>query len=129
MDELNQLDMLLHSKQSELDRLSVEANTLNYSIEQSRAVFMQLEQEIKQLQSVQDSSVEHAKDIKSKRDAVVIEQRRNQLLNILIAEGDIGASAFADRLHTSRGTVYSDLKALSEADQITKNGNGWEVIG
>jgi predicted transcriptional regulator len=46
----------------------------------------------------------------------------------LTAEGDIGASALANRLNASRGTVYSDLKALSDVGLIAKNGSGWEVV-
>jgi hypothetical protein len=122
-----ELDSLLTAKQAELEMLTQQANQLNITIEQSQVTLNQLRQEIEQAKTVQSSSLERTKDVKTKRDAQVIEQRHGQLLNILINEGDIGASAFADRLHTSRGTVYSDLKALSEAGQIAKNGNGWGV--
>lgn len=122
-----ELDSLIEAKQTELDTLTQQATNLNTTIERSQATLNQLGQEIEQAKTVQASSFERAKDIKAKRDAVLIEQRRSQLLNILSNEGDIGASAFADRLHTSRGTVYCDLKALSEVGQIAKNGNGWEV--
>jgi hypothetical protein len=122
-----ELDSLLAAKQAELETLTQQANQLNTTIEQSHVTLNQVRQEIEQAKTVQASSLERAKDIKAKRDAQIIEQRHSQLLNILINEGDIGASAFADRLHTSRGTVYSDLKALSEAGQIAKNGKGWEV--
>ncbi len=122
-----ELDSLLAAKQAELETLTQQANELNVTIEQSQVMLNQLRQEIEQAKTVQASSFERAKDIKAKRVAVVIEQRRSQLLHILSNEGDIGASALADRLHTSRGTVYSDLKALSEVGQIAKNGNGWEV--
>jgi hypothetical protein len=132
-EELNttcaELDNLIATKQAELETLTKQVNQLNVTIEQSQATLDQLRQEIEQAKRVQASSFERAKDIKAKRDAVVIEQRRSQLLSILTVEGDIGASAFADRLHASRGTVYSDLKALSEAGQIIKNGTGWEVAG
>jgi hypothetical protein len=124
-----ELDVLIDSKQSEINKLNTEADKLNGLIDRSRITLAQLEQQIKQAQSVQHSSIEQAKDTKAKQDALVIEQRRSQLLNILATEGDIGASAIADRLHISRGTVYSDLKALSEAGQVVKNGNGWEVVG
>lgn len=122
-----ELDSVLVAKQAELETLTQQANQLNVAIEQSQVTLAELRQEIERAKTVQTSSFERAKDIKAKRDAVVIEQRRSQLLNILSNEGDIGASALADRLHTSRGTVYSDLKALSDVGQVTKNGNGWEV--
>lgn len=132
-EELNnkrqEFDTLIDTKQSELAQLNTEADKLNNLIEQSKASLARLEQEIKQAQSVQYGSLEHATDIKAKRDALVIGQRRGQLLNILATEGDLGASALADRLNASRGTVYSDLKALAAAGQITENGNGWEVVG
>jgi hypothetical protein len=122
-----ELDSLTEAKQIKLDTLTQQADKLNAAIEQSQVTLDQLRQDIEQAKTVQDSSLERAKQTKAKRDAVAVEQRRSQLLNILAAEGDIGASAFADKLHTSRGTVYSDLKALSEVGQVIKNGQGWEV--
>lgn len=124
-----ELDGLVEAKQTELDALTQQTDLLNAAIVQSQTTLAQLKQEIEQVKTVQNSSLERAKQTKAKRDAALAEQRRNQLLNILTVEGDIGASAFADKMHTSRGTVYSDLKALSAAGQIMKNGNGWEVIG
>lgn len=124
-----ELDSLAEAKQTELDTLTQQAATLNAAIEQSQMTLDQLRQEMEQAKTVQNSSLERAKQIKAKRDAVAVEQRRIQLLNILTVEGDVGVSAFADKLHTSRGTVYSDLKALSEAGQVIKNGQGWEVTG
>lgn len=124
-----ELDSLIATKQTDLDRLTQQANQLNVAIEQSKVTLDRLNREIEQAKTVQANSFERAKAIKAKRDAETIEQRRGELLNILTVEGDIGASAFADRLHTSRGTVYSDLKALSAAGRVTKNGNGWEVAG
>jgi hypothetical protein len=108
-----ELNNFVAAKQAEFSTLTQQADQLNTVIEQ--------------VETVQSSSLEHAKETKAKRDALAIEQRRNQLVNILTTEGDIGASALADRLNTSRGTVYSDIKALSEAGHIIKNGNGWEV--
>jgi uncharacterized protein YoxC len=122
-----ELDTLVQSKQAELDQLNSQADKLTQSIEQSQTTLADLKQEIKQAKRVQHSSIEQAKQAKAAQDALTIEQRRTELLNILTVEGDIGASALADRLNTSRGTVYSDLRALSEAGQITKNGSGWEV--
>lgn len=122
-----ELDNLIATKKADLDNLAQQVDHLHTAIEQSQATLEQLNLEIEQAKTVQANSIEHVKAIKAKRDAEAIEQRRGELLNILTSEGDIGASAFADRLRTSRGTVYSDLKALSAAGQIIKNGNGWEV--
>jgi uncharacterized protein YoxC len=124
-----ELDTLIKSKQSDLDQLNTEADKLDNSIEQAKKTLAQLRQEIKQAKSTQSSSIERAKSIKAAQDALTIEQRGGEILKILTVEGDIGASALADRLNTSRGTVYSDLKALSEAGQISRNGSGWEVPG
>jgi len=124
-----ELDHLIAIKQVELDTLTQQADHLYTAVEQSQATLDQLHRAIEQAKTAQSSSLEQAKAVKAKHDALAMEQRRNQLLTILTSEGDIGASAFADRLHTSRGTVYSDLKALSATGQITKNGNGWEVAG
>jgi outer membrane murein-binding lipoprotein Lpp len=130
-DELNrkrqELDELIRTKQAEVDQLNNEADRVNVSIEQAKQTLARLKEEIEQAKSVQHSSIERAKHIKAKRDAQTIEQRRTRLLNILTVEGGIGPSALADRLNTSRGTVYSDLRALSETGQVVKNGNGWEV--
>lgn len=123
----DELDQLINTKQAEVDQLNSQADKLNRSIEQSQMTLADLKQEIKQASRVQHSSLEQAKQAKAAQDALTIEQRRTELLNILTVEGDIGASALADRLNTSRGTVYSDLRALSEAGQIIKNGSGWEV--
>lgn len=56
-----------------------------------------------------------------------ITERRQRLLNILSQEGDIGPTAFAQRLNVARNTVYNDLSALAEQGTVHKNGNGWEV--
>jgi hypothetical protein len=122
----HELDATIDAKQEELGRLNTEADQLNVRIEQAQATLVQIRQEIKTA-SVQSSGIEHAKAIKAKQDAVVIEQRRKELTQILANEGDIGASAFATRLNISRGTVYRDLRALSETGQIVKDGSGWEV--
>ncbi|MFC1974768.1 DUF2637 domain-containing protein [Chloroflexota bacterium] len=131
-DELNtkrqELDELIKAKQTELNRLNNEADQVNSSIEQAKEALARLREEIEQAKRVQNSSIEQAKQIKAQQDALTIEQRRNKLLHILTLEGDIGPTALADRLNTSRGTVYSDLKALSETGQVTRNGSGWEVV-
>lgn len=124
-----QLDNLVATKQAQLDTLTQQVDQLNAAIEQSEANLDRIREEIEQAKTVQASSLERAKDIKAKRDTVAIEQRRSKLLNILASEGDTGVSTLAHRLNASRGTVYSDLKALSAAGQIFKNGSGWEVRG
>lgn len=115
-----EFDRLVQAKQSEIDSLSQEADKLKGEIEQAQAT-------LEQAQRVQSSSLAQARQRKGKQDAQLIEHRRNSLLDILNSEGDIGATALADRLNISRGTVYSDLKALNKAGFIVKNGSGWEV--
>lgn len=122
-----EFDRLVQAKQSEIDALSQEADKLKGQIEQARATLKQVQAEIEQAQRVQASTLAQARQQKGKQDAQLIEHRRTTLLDILNSEGDIGATALADRLHISRGTVYSDLKALSKAGLIVKNGSGWEV--
>ncbi len=122
-----ELDSLVQTKQAEVDRLTQQADELRSSIEQSQATLAQLRQEVEQAKAVQHSTLEQARAAKIKQDHSAIEQRRARLVDILNSEGDLGVSALAEKLNTSRGTVYSDLKALSAAGQITKNGSGWEV--
>lgn len=122
-----EFDQLVQTKQAEVDTLSQEAEQLQGQIEQARATLEQLQAEIEQAKRVQSSSIAQARQQKGKQDAHQIEQRRANLLDILNSEGDIGATALADRLNISRGTVYSDLKALNKAGLIVKNGKGWEV--
>ena len=122
-----ELDALVQAKQSEVERLTQEADQLTVEIKQSRKMLEQLQAEIEPAERVHRSSIAHAQEIKAEQDAISIEQRRNRLLQILNSEGDIGPTALADRLNISRGTVYSDLRALNEAGLIVKNGNGWEV--
>ena len=121
------LNKRVQAKQSEIDALTQEAGKLNDEIEQARATLEQLQTEIVQAKRVQSSSFAQARAKKVQQDALAIEQRRTTLVGILTDEGDIGATAFAHRLNISRGTVYSDLKALNNAGLIVKNGQGWEV--
>lgn len=127
-DKQTELDALVQAKQVELEQLNRDIDDLNQAIEQRATKLAQLKNELEQAKRVQDSTLGRAKKVKAKRDATAIEQRRSALLNILTTDSDIGVSAMADKLNASRGTVYSDLKALSEAGQISKNGNGWEVV-
>ena len=121
------LEQLVQAKQAEVDELTYKADTLNGEIEQAKAMLEELRAEVEQARSARLSGIEHAQRFKAEQDAFSIEQRRNRLLQILNGEGDIGPTALADRLNISRGTVYSDLKALNEAGLIVKNGNGWEI--
>ncbi|MBN1991937.1 MAG: DUF2637 domain-containing protein [Anaerolineae bacterium] len=131
-EELNtkrlELDELIKAKQSALNQLNSEADRVNSSIEQAQETLNSLREEIEQAKRVQNSSIAQAQQVKAQQDALTIEQRRGKLLHILTLECDIGPTALADRLNTSRGTVYSDLKALSETGQVVKNGDGWEVV-
>lgn len=115
-----ELDALVSAKQDELNKLTV-------SIEHNRATVEQLKADIKQLKSVQSSTIEQARQAQVEQSAQAIEQRRGLIVNILKTEGDIGVSAIAERVNTSRGTLYNDLSALTESGIIHKNGNGWEV--
>jgi flagellar biosynthesis chaperone FliJ len=124
-NELNskrqELDTLIDTKQQDIDRLHTEAGSLTSSVAQTKATLTQLRQE-------KSSSIEQARRSKAEQDTVSITQRRAMLVDILNTEGDIGASALAERLNTARGTVYNDLKALSKTGIIHKNSQGWEVV-
>lgn len=122
-----ELNEIVQAKQFEIDTLTQQAYKLRPEIEQPALSLERPRQETNYIQRVQYTSIEHARQIKDKQTTLSIEQRRESLIEILTVEGDIGASAFANRLNSSRGTVYSDLKALSEAGRIIKNGDGWEV--
>jgi hypothetical protein len=122
----HELEALIDTKEQEIDLLSNEANELEAKIDQARATLVQIQQEIGTA-NVQSGSIEHAQAVKAKNDAVTIEQRRNELTQIIANEGDIGPSALAKRLNISRGTVYRDLEALLDAGQLVKDGTGWEI--
>lgn len=119
--QVSELTATIEQKQQELDKLTA-------TIEQNRGALEQLKADIKQAKSVQSSTIEQARQTQVEQSAQAIEQRRGLLVNILKAEGDIGVSALADRLNTSRGTLYNDLSALAELGIVHKNGNGWEVV-
>jgi|GEM_PF-1810656 len=128
VQSITQLTDELNSKGRELEQLHTEAERLSKGAEQAKTTLAQLRQEIKQLENVQSSSIEHARQSKAQQDALSITQRRECLVDILSSEGDIGASALAERLNITRGTVYNDLKALSKAGIIHKNSDGWEIV-
>lgn len=54
-------------------------------------------------------------------------ERRNALLNMLQQLGDIGPTAFGEKLNADRTTIYRDFKALEKAGIVHLNGNGWTV--
>lgn len=56
-------------------------------------------------------------------------ERRNTLLNMLQQLGDIGPSAFGEKLNADRTTIYRDFKALEKAGIVHQNGNGWTMGG
>jgi biotin operon repressor len=123
-----ELDNLVQSRQAEVGKLTKQAEELRRAVEQSQATLAQLQREIEQAKTVQGSSLEQARQSKAKQDRESIEQRRARLVNILGNEADIGVSSLANRLNTSRTTIYSDLDALSHEGLVRKNGNGWEVV-
>lgn len=53
--------------------------------------------------------------------------RRNELLKLLQQHGDIGDTAFGEKLNADRTTIYRDLKAMEKAGLVHVNGNGWTV--
>ncbi len=120
-DKRRQLNTLADSKQLEL-------NKLERQIEQATVQLARRKLDIKQVSSVQSGSIEQAKEVQLEQINVTIEQRRVELVHILKREGDIGATALAERLNTSRGTVYNDLQALDRAGIVQKNGHGWTVL-
>lgn len=128
-----ELTQTIEQKQQELDTLvsakQQELNKLADTIEQNRLTLEQLKADIKQAKSVQSSTIEQARQAQVEQSNQLIEQRRVSLVNILKTEGDIGVSTMADRLNTSRGTLYNDLSALAELGIVHKNGSGWEVLG
>lgn len=123
-----ELNSLVENKQQEIDTLTAEANQLNTQIEQAKTALAQLQQDITTAERMQSSSIVHAQGIKAEQDAVTIEQRRQALVDILRSEEQVGPSALAERLNTSRTTVYNDLNALCKEGVIYKNGDGWEIV-
>lgn len=112
-----ELDRLVQAKQAEVDRLTEQGDRLRANTEQSQETITRLYQEIEQ-----------AQEIRAKMDQSSTEQRRSTLVSILTDEGDISVSTLANRLNTSRTTIYNDLDALCQDGLVRKNGNGWEVI-
>ena len=53
--------------------------------------------------------------------------RRNELLRLLQQHGDIGDTAFGEKLNADRTTIYRDLKAMEKDGLVHVNGNGWTV--
>jgi hypothetical protein len=131
-DELNtkrkELDDLLASNQQQVNQLRSEADSLTKDVAQTTDQLYLLRSEAKQLESQQFNSNTHSRQSKVTQDAGSMTQRRDNLVSILETEGNTGATGLANRLNVARGTVYNDLKALSEAGVIHKNSEGWEVV-
>ena len=130
--ELSALEHRLTARRQELDteieQRQTTLSTLERQIVQTREQLTCLKSELKQADRVQASSIVQAKQAQIEQVTVTIEHRRIELVQLLLNEGDIGASALAERLNTSRGTVYNDLKALADSGVVQKNGSGWEVL-
>jgi len=126
----------LNTEMTELEQqVTVRRQALDREVEQKQTVLDKLRQhleqvsaQIEQAKRVKSSSIIQAKEAQLEQAAVTMEHRREQLVEILDTEGDIGASRLAERLNTSRGTVYNDLSALAEQGIVHKNGNGWQVL-
>jgi hypothetical protein len=116
-----ELDTALTDKQAALDKVLKQ-------IDQAHTRLAELKAQLKQPTAGQSDSIVRAKQIQLEQAASTMEERRTAIIQILQTEGDIGASAFAQRLDTSRGTVYNDLGALSEAGKIEKDERGWKVV-
>lgn len=115
------LDTEVEPKQTALDKL-------HQQIEQASTRLVQVKKELEQAGHVKSGSIKQAKAAQLEQATVSMEHRRVQLVEILDTEGDIGASKLAERLNTSRGTVYNDLNALAEQGIVHKNGSGWQVL-
>jgi Skp family chaperone for outer membrane proteins len=116
-----ELDTALTNKQAALDKVLKQ-------IDQAHTRLAELKAQLKQPTAVQSDSIVLAKQIQLEQAASTMAERRTAIIQILQTEGDIGASAFAQRLDTSRGTVYNDLGALAEAGKIEKDERGWKVV-
>ncbi|NJN99275.1 MAG: DUF2637 domain-containing protein [Anaerolineales bacterium] len=125
---LAELDQLTQQRQAELDRLNVTLEAAAKRIEQAKVELQTIRDDIKAAKTDQSSSIEQARRLKAEQDALTIEQRRQTILDTLTNRGDVGASAFAEMLNVSRGTIYNDFEAMSNEGIVTKNGNGWEVV-
>ena len=115
----------LDAKNQELDNRQQKLDNLSVKIEQAHLTLQQLKQEAK---GVKYNSILQAQAVKFDNDKASIDNRRNEIVYILQAEGDIGVSKLAERLNASRQTIYNDLDTLCQDGIVNKNGNGWEVV-
>lgn len=142
--DLAALAVQFEQEQADLEqRLTARRQALDAEIEQRQASLSDLEQQLAQardhlthlhlaLEQAQRrlppaNSLAQARGVQTEQVTITIEHRRTELVHLLLTEGDIGASALADRLNTSRGTVYNDLKALTESGVVFKDNSGWAV--
>lgn len=121
-----QTEQLLGDLNSRFEQRQEELNgvlaMLDAQVTQRKSEINALCSEIERLNSLERAQAERLQQA----DANTIERRR-LLVSILEAEGDIGPTAFAERLSAARNTIYNDLKVLSEQGIIYKNGSGWKV--
>lgn len=130
---LNDLDAQFAQRQTEIDAALVQRQSeaeavvtkLNNSRQAAQGKLDRLMSEIAQKQQ-ELSDLERLQAERVQVDNGIAE-RRQKLLNILNTEGDIGPTAFAERLNVARNTIYSDFKALTEQGVVYKNGAGWKA--
>jgi len=75
----------------------------------------------------QPASIERARAVHAEMVSSEQDQRRRQVVDILVGAPDIGATELSRQLGVSRTTVYNDLEALTEEGTISKNGQGYRV--
>lgn len=130
---LDDLDTAAAQRQADLDTAIAQQRTeadatitkLNNSRQAAQSKLDKLLSEIEQRQR-ELADLERLQAERVQADDGIAE-RRQKLLSILTHEGDIGPTAFAQRLNVARNTVYNDLSALAEQGIVHKNGSGWEV--
>jgi len=117
---VNQLTDLLHTRQSEVDRLID-------TIEQLRVDIEQLKADKKVLNSVDFDTILQAQQGRQAQVEQDRQARLDTLVNILKSQPDVKVSTLADDLRVSRTTIYNDLSTLEQQGVINKNGSGYRV--
>ena len=70
-----------------------------------------------------------ARGVKAEQDALSKGRRLDTLVDTLAQQPDVGPTRLATLVGVSRTTIYSDLDELVNAGRLTKNGQGWQVVG
>ncbi len=72
----------------------------------------------------ENSTPATSEDVEFNSKKAKIQQRRNMIFQHIRMNGDPGPSALSEQFGVDRGTIYSDLKALTSDNLIYKNGDG-----